>query len=81
VRFYLPEGGVSALDRPGQPFHDKAADEALFRTLEETVRQTANRQLIRVPHNINDAAFADEIVRAFRALHGTSRPRASKTRR
>ncbi|MGX5721613.1 Tm-1-like ATP-binding domain-containing protein [Shinella zoogloeoides] len=81
VRFYLPEGGVSALDRLGQPFHDKAADEALFRTLEETVRQTANRQLIRVPHNINDAAFADEIVRAFRALHGTSRPRASKTRR
>lgn len=81
VRFYLPEGGVSALDRLGQPFHDKAADEALFRTLEETVRQTANRQLIRMPHNINDAAFADEIVRAFRALHGTSRPRASKTRR
>jgi len=81
VRFYLPEGGVSALDRLGQPFHDKAADEALFRTLEETVRQTTNRQLIRVPHNINDAAFADEIVRAFRALHGTSRPRASQTRR
>lgn len=81
VRFYLPEGGVSALDKPGQPFHDKTADEALFRTLEETVRQTANRQLIRVPHHINDAAFSDEIVRAFRSLHGTSRPRASKARR
>jgi uncharacterized protein (UPF0261 family)/ABC-type branched-subunit amino acid transport system ATPase component len=81
VRFYLPEGGVSALDKLGQPFHDKAADEALFRTLEETVRQTANRQLIRVPHHINDAAFADEIVRAFRTLHGSARPRASKARR
>jgi hypothetical protein len=22
VRFFLPEGGVSALDAPGQPFHD-----------------------------------------------------------
>lgn len=81
VRFYLPEGGVSALDRPGQPFHDKAADEALFRTLEETVRQTANRQLVRVPHHINDAAFSDEIVRAFRMLHGTSRSRSTRARR
>src|SRR3546814_10401989 len=26
VRFLLPEGGVSALDAPGQPFHDPAAE-------------------------------------------------------
>src|SRR6185369_12948886 len=26
VRFLLPEGGVSALDRAGQPFYDQAAD-------------------------------------------------------
>ena len=25
VRFFLPEGGVSALDAPGKPFHDLAA--------------------------------------------------------
>ena len=49
VRFFLPEGGVSALDAPGQPFWDPDADAALFRALEQTVRQTANRQLIRVP--------------------------------
>ena len=49
VRFFLPEGGVSALDAPGQPFWDPDADAALFRALERTVRQTANRQLIRVP--------------------------------
>ena len=31
VRFFLPEGGVSALDAPGQPFHwDPEADAALF---------------------------------------------------
>ena len=30
VRFFLPEGGVSALDAPGQPFWDPEADAALF---------------------------------------------------
>src|SRR5690606_14929865 len=40
VRFLLPEGGVSLLDAPGQPFHDPEADEVLFQTLEEQVRQT-----------------------------------------
>ncbi|PWE53232.1 ABC transporter permease [Metarhizobium album] len=81
VRFFLPEGGVSALDRPGQPFHDLDADRALFRTLEETVRATSNRQLIRVPHHINDQAFSDEIVRTFRALHGGGRQRPGRARR
>ncbi|WP_366556142.1 ABC transporter permease [Aquibaculum sediminis] len=79
VRFFLPEGGVSALDAPGQPFHDPAADRALFAALERTVHQTATRQLIRVPHNINDPAFAAEVVAAFRALHGGGRPK-QKTR-
>jgi uncharacterized protein (UPF0261 family)/ABC-type branched-subunit amino acid transport system ATPase component len=74
VRFLLPEGGVSALDAPGQPFHDPAADKALFETLERTVRQTSSRQLIRVPHHINDPEFSAELVRAFRTLHGDGRP-------
>ena len=30
VRFLIPEGGVSAIDVPGKPFHDPAADAALF---------------------------------------------------
>jgi uncharacterized protein (UPF0261 family) len=70
VRFLLPEGGVSALDAPGQPFHDPEADAALFRALEQTVRQTSNRQLIRVRRHINDPEFALAVVAAFRALHG-----------
>lgn len=76
VRFFLPEGGVSALDAPGQPFWDPQADQALFRTLEETVRVTANRQLVRTPHNINDPEFADLVVRTFRSFH--SQPRLAK---
>ncbi|WP_027571602.1 ABC transporter permease [Bradyrhizobium sp. WSM1743] len=70
VRFFLPEGGVSALDARGQPFWDADADAALFRTLERTVRQTGNRQLIRIPKNINDPDFAAAIVSAFRTLFG-----------
>ena len=70
VRCFLPEGGVSALDAPGQPFWDADADAALFRALERTVRQTANRQLIRIRNNINDPEFAAAVVSAFRPLLG-----------
>ncbi|TYR29362.1 ABC transporter permease [Mesorhizobium microcysteis] len=81
VRFFLPEKGVSALDAPGQPFHDPAADDALFRALEATVRQTSTRQLIRLPHHINDPEFSAEVVKAYRALHGGGRPqRRARTR-
>ena len=45
------------------------------------VRQTSNRQLIRLPHNINDPEFCDEIVKAFRSLHGGNRPGRQQVRR
>jgi uncharacterized protein (UPF0261 family)/ABC-type branched-subunit amino acid transport system ATPase component len=70
VRFFLPELGVSALDAPGQPFWDPEADAALFRSLERTVRQTSNRQIIRIRRNINDPEFVASIVSAFRPLLG-----------
>ncbi|QIG94760.1 ABC transporter permease [Bradyrhizobium sp. 6(2017)] len=70
VRFFLPEGGVSALDAPGQPFWDPDADAALFGALERTVRQTGNRQIIRIKRNINDPEFTAAIVSAFRPLLG-----------
>jgi uncharacterized protein (UPF0261 family) len=70
VRFFLPEGGVSALDAPGQPFWDPEADAALFMALERTVRQTGNRQIIRIKRNINDIEFVSAIVNALRPLIG-----------
>jgi uncharacterized protein (UPF0261 family) len=70
VRFFLPEGGVSALDAPGQPFWDPEADAALFTALERTVRQTSNRQIIRIKRNINDIEFVSAIVNALRHLIG-----------
>jgi uncharacterized protein (UPF0261 family) len=80
VRFFLPEGGVSALDVKGQPFWDPEADATLFRTLDQTVRQGANRQIIRVPNNINDPEFASTVVGAFRTLFGRAGGRRRMTR-
>jgi uncharacterized protein (UPF0261 family)/ABC-type branched-subunit amino acid transport system ATPase component len=68
VCFLLPEGGVSALDRPGAPFHDPEADAALFEAIEKTVRPTARRCAVRVPANINDAAFVEAAIAAFAQL-------------
>jgi len=65
VRFLIPEGGVSALDAPGRPFHDPEADAALFRAIAETFRPGPNRQLVRLPYNINDPRFSDALVAAF----------------
>lgn len=65
VRFLIPEGGVSALDAPGQAFWDPEADAALFAALEANLRQTADRRLIRVPCHINDPLFARTAVDHF----------------
>jgi uncharacterized protein (UPF0261 family) len=73
VRFLLPEGGVSLLDAPGQPFHDPAADEALFATLEAGVEQTPDRRVLRVPHNVNDPEFAAAALAAFSEVVGGPR--------
>lgn len=70
VRFLLPEGGLSALDVPGQPFHDPEADAALFAALEASVARTPKRQLERLPHAINDPDFAAALVAAFREIAG-----------
>ncbi len=70
VRFFLPEGGVSALDEPGRPFSDPNADSELFRALEDTVRQTATRRLVRMPEHINDPRFSDAVAAEFRRLFG-----------
>ena len=65
VRFLLPEGGVSMMDAPGQPFHDPEADEALFATIEANVVRTETRTVGRVAANINDEAFVEAVLAAF----------------
>jgi uncharacterized protein (UPF0261 family) len=68
VHLLIPEGGVSMLDAPGQSFYDPVADAALFDALAATLRPTGTRRLTRLPHHINDPAFAAAAVAAFRAL-------------
>ena len=73
VRFLLPEGGVSMIDAPGQPFHDPDADAALFDTIERSVRQTGTRVIERVDANINDETFADRVLSHFAEVVEVSR--------
>ena len=65
VRFFLPEAGLSALDQPDGPFWYPEANTALFAALENTVKQTPNRQLVRQPYHINDPAFAHQIAQSY----------------
>lgn len=64
--FLLPLGGVSALDAPGQPFHDPEADAALFAAITSGVSD-ADR-VRRVPHHVNDPEFADAVLAAWREV-------------
>jgi uncharacterized protein (UPF0261 family)/ABC-type branched-subunit amino acid transport system ATPase component len=68
VRLLLPEGGVSMLDAPGKAFYDPEADNALFESLEKTVRQNARRRIERVDANINDEKFVSSVVDAFGSI-------------
>ncbi len=70
VRFLLPEGGVSMLDAPDQPFHDPEADAALFDALDEGFEASDDHHLVRLPHHVNDPAFARAVVAAYHDLTG-----------
>lgn len=69
----IPEGGVSLLDAPGQPFFDPEADRALFDTLESSVQSGPHRRIMRLPHPINAPEFADAVVQACREVTGAQR--------
>ena len=68
VRFLMPEGGLSGLDRPGGPFWNPAANRALFDMIASNFRAGTNRKLSRLPHHINDPAFADALVATFNEI-------------
>jgi uncharacterized protein (UPF0261 family) len=68
VRFLIPEGGLSGLDAPGKPFWDPAADKVLFDAIASNFRGATDRKLIRLPHHVNDQAFADALVAACNEL-------------
>lgn len=61
VRLLLPLGGLSALDAPGQPFHDPQADAALFQSIRESFAASGAHRLVEVAAHINDPAFAEAV--------------------
>ena len=52
---FVPLGGVSMIDVPGQPFHDADADAALVASLKETLGDV---ELHEREEDVNDPAFA-----------------------
>lgn len=68
VRFLLPLQGVSAIDAPGQPFHDPEADAALFDAVRDGWKTSRKHKLIELDCHINDAAFAEAAVKAFKEI-------------
>jgi uncharacterized protein (UPF0261 family) len=60
VAVLLPLRGVSVLDGDGQPFCDRAADNAMFDALKQHLRPGI--EVVEMDNNINDAAFAEKAV-------------------
>lgn len=59
--FMIPRRGVSSIDVAGKPFHDPAADAALFGAIRANL--AGNVRLVEMDTDINDEAFAVEAVR------------------
>ena len=74
VRFLIPEGGVSASTRRASRSTIPRPTGAVRRDRAASFRAGANRRLVRLPHHINDPAFADALVAAFaRSPHRAAR--------
>ena len=55
---FLPLKGVSAIDVAGGPFHDEAADRALFAAIQDRL-DTQRVELVEMDTDVNDDRFAD----------------------
>jgi uncharacterized protein (UPF0261 family) len=72
VTVLLPRQAISIISAPGQPFHDPAADEALFSALRQHLG--ANVPVVELDAAINDPAFARACAEALLANIGTRLP-------
>lgn len=62
----LPRRGVSAIDAPGQPFHDPVANQALFDALRAHLDDRV--EVVDVDAHINDEAFAAALFATYQRL-------------
>lgn len=63
VTVLIPRNGISVISAPGQPFHDRPADEALFDALKANLRRDI--EVIEMDCVINDPAFAEACAQAL----------------
>jgi uncharacterized protein (UPF0261 family) len=71
IKVLLPLGGVSIIDKEGQPFHHQQADAALFHKLQEGLK-SSKIQVIILDNNINDEAVAQAVVESISELMAKS---------
>ncbi|HWV35403.1 MAG TPA: Tm-1-like ATP-binding domain-containing protein [Thermomicrobiales bacterium] len=67
VTVFIPRGGLSMIDIPGQDFHDPAADEALFTALREHL--DPGIKVIESGADINDPALATAMADELHLLY------------
>jgi uncharacterized protein (UPF0261 family) len=66
----IPQGGVSALDTPGKPFHHPEALQALVAGLKSRLSAKPGHTVVESPLHINDPAFAETLVAEYHKLIG-----------
>ena len=72
VTLLLPLRGVSAIDSPGKPFYDAAADACLFDAIRKHIGTRV--KLVELDLHINDPEFASAIVNEFLKQADTTVP-------
>lgn len=73
----IPALGVSGLDSPGRPFHDPAADAALFGSLRDGLAGHDRVRVVTLDLHVNDPEFAEA---AAKALYGMMREHPDPTK-
>ncbi len=63
VTVLLPRRAISVISAPGQPFHDPQADEALFTSLTQSLREEI--EVISMDEEINAPVFAERCAEAL----------------
>jgi uncharacterized protein (UPF0261 family) len=72
----IPQGGVSAIDAPGKPFHWPEADTALFQSLRNWL--SPHVELVERPEHINDPTFAEAAAETLLRLMKSATPQAGR---
>ena len=72
VTLLIPQKAISIISAPGQPFHDPAADRALFNAIKTQLRPHV--RLVEMDYAINDPEFARACAEALLANMKAGRP-------